>query len=181
MDGAEAFVKQSERSRLRLASAGGPTTMAWNVEHAGGNRPTDEMPLSLHTPPRVRWRMLETDYGTAPFFEHIAPELEPIFLHPPATLGELARWSWEWVSEWTGWSVPPVTEAPAWDAERAAAGWDLRDRQALRGRGWHFEAYPQVFAPATGFIARCSVLDALMHLGPELGGRLEELVRSEHG
>ena len=180
VDGGEPFVKQSERSRLRLAGARGATSMPWDVVHSGGTGSTAGMRLSDHTPPRVRWRMLVTDYGTAPFFEHIAPELEPIFRSPPDTLGELARWSWDWVCEWTGWAVPAVTDAALpWDAERAAAGLDLRERQALRGKGWHFAPYPQVFSPATGFVERCSVLDALMHLGPDLGGQLDALVRSE--
>lgn len=181
VDGAELFVKQSERSRMRLASIRGATTMVWNVAQSGVPLRTGGMRLSDHAPARTRWRMLETDYGSAPFFEHIAPELEALFLDPPATLGELAAWSWRWVSDWTGWRVPDVVDGMVWDAERAAAGRDLRDRHALRGRGWQFAEYPQVFSPSTGFVARCSVLDALMHLGPELGGRLDALVGLQTG
>ena len=179
--GGERFVKQSERTRLRLSGARGAVTLPWDVVHAGETTPMAEVRLSDHTPARVRWRTLCTNYGSAPFFEHIAPELEPMFLNPPERLIDFAQQSWEWVAEWTGWKVPELAEAVEWDAQRAAEGRDLRERRALKGAGWRFEAYPQVFTPECGFIERCSVLDALMHLGPELGARLGELVARTSG
>ena len=181
MDGGERFVKQSERTRLRLSGARGAVTMPWDVMHAGESTPMIEVRLSDHTPARVRWRTLCTDYGSAPFFEHIAPELEPIFLNPPERLIDLAQRSWAWVADWTGWKVPELASNVEWDAERASAGRDLRERRTMKGSGWRFAAYPQVFAPERGFIERCSVLDALMHLGPELGSRLEELAALDSG
>lgn len=181
VDGGERFVKQSERTRLRLAGARGAVTMPWDVVHAGEATPMSEVRLSDHTPARVRWRTLCTDYGSAPFFEHIAPELEEMFLYPPERLIDFAKQSWDWVAEWTGWPVPELAASVEWDADRASAGKDLRERQTLKGAKWRFEAYPQVFAPECGFIERCSVLDALMHLGPELGSRLEELVALDSG
>ena len=180
VDGAERFVKQSERTRLRLGGARGAVTMALDVVHPGDGTPMHAVLLSDHTPARVRWRTLCTDYGSAPFFEHIAPELESLFCNPPDRLLDFAVRSWEWVADWTGWKVPDVRLGGVeWDAQRAADALDLRDRATLKGAGWRFAEYPQVFAPQRGFVSRCSVLDALMHLGPDLSRQLGALAERE--
>ena len=177
VDGAERFVKQSERTRLRLAGAQGAVTLPWNVVHPAEGTAMAAVCLSDHTPARVRWKRVCTDYGSAPFFEHIAPELEPLFLAPPTRLVDLAERSWEWVADWTGWAVPRIAwEGIPWDVDQTASGLDLRHRATLRGTGWKFSPYPQVFGPERGFVDRCSVIDALMHLGPELGEQLNRLV-----
>jgi hypothetical protein len=150
--------------------------MPWDVVHGEGIGAMRDVKLSEHTPSRIRWRSLCTNYGAAPFFEHIAPELEDLFMRPPVFLLDLSIQSWEWVAEWTGWEVPKLADgACPWDQKRSDAGQDLRERRTFRGEHWKFDVYPQVFSPERGFIERCSVLDALMHLGPELGGKLHHL------
>lgn len=174
----ESFVKQTERTRMRLANARGAILLPWDIVH--GASTMADAHFSDHTPFATRWKRICTDYGAAPYFEHIAPELEDLFLHPPSRLVEFAEASWSWVAEWTGWKVPKLaTEPVAWDAFKANPSWDLRERKALRGIGWTFHPYAQVFSPENGFVERCSVLDALMHLGPELGGKLLDLVTPE--
>jgi hypothetical protein len=136
--------------------------------------------LSDHQSPVQAWRSLKTAYGGSPFFEFFEDELHALWMEHLPKQGErtksLQAWcdaSIQWVCATCGWTVPQAYDsAPV----MGTVAHDLRYKKALRGDGWSFEHYPQVFEQQHGFISRCTVLDALFVLGPqELSHRLESL------
>ncbi len=135
--------------------------------------------MSSHIPARQVWGAIQTMYGKAPYFEHYAPELKPLIFHleTEPLLQDFCRKSWTWVQEWTGWALPAATEGFVRPEEVNPTGWDLRDKANLAGAGWEWTPYTQVFSDRTAFIPACSVLDALLVWGPEVGTQLPAWIR----
>jgi hypothetical protein len=171
------FVKQSAQQRVKLAGATGSEVLTWPVAHPG-RIASRNVRFSPHEEPAKSWSAVATIYGGAPYFEHIAPELQPLWmdrLKAGESLLDACDVLWRWVAEWTGWSVPQLSTS--YVEKSSEIGHDLRSKTALRGADWNFTPYPQVFSDRAEFVPGCSVLDALMTLGPALGPQLESLVR----
>jgi hypothetical protein len=136
--------------------------------------------LSDHQSPIQAWRSLKTAYSGSPFFEFFEDELRALWMDYLPKKGEqtksLQAWcaaSIHWVCATCGWTVPPSPDSAL---SMGAGAHDLRYKKALRGDGWSFQRYTQVFEHQHGFIPGCTVLDALFVLGPqELAHRLEDL------
>lgn len=179
----ETFVKQSFRNRLQLAQASGSLLVTFPVKQSKSeiDVPMDKAMLSSHIQPRTLWRSVETAYSAAPFFEHFAPELETLWQqHLPRNENDsksLAAWSTvtlNWMATVCGWKLPNFST----DLLPFQSGLDLRDRRQLRGQGWTFQRYRQVYEDRQSFIGGLSGLDALFILGPqELNERLSQLVQ----
>lgn len=126
------------------------------------------------------WRSLKTAYSGSPFFEFFEDELHTLWMDHLPKKGEhtksLKAWcvaSVQWVCATCGWTVPP---SPDTVPPMGTVAHDLRYKKVLRGDGWSFQRYTQVFEQQHGFIPGCTVLDALFVLGPqELAQRLEDL------
>jgi hypothetical protein len=179
----EPFVKQSFRNRLKLAQADGPFTVTFPVIPNKNNddNPIHQTLLSSHIKPVTLWRSLQTAYGSAPFFEHLAPDLEALwFEHLPQHQNDgksLAAWSkatLHWMSTTCKWQLPRFSTEPIPFQSQL----DLRERHNLRGQNWVFKRYRQLYDDRQPFIEGLSGLDALFVLGPqELNERLPELVQ----
>lgn len=178
-DGHEYFVKQSPRSRLKFAGARGEEWVSLSVAHFAGKQTMREVVISPHIPPRQIWGAIQTLYGRAPFFEHFAPELKPLVyrLEEEPLLMDFCIWTWTWVQQWTGWKVPAPAVAFVQTEELVAPFWDFRAKACLAGVGWEWTPYGQVFSDRTAFVPGCSVLDALMVWGPEVGTSLNAWIR----
>ena len=179
----ESFVKQSFRNRLQLVQADGAFNVSFPVKQAENslNMMTNTAVLSSHVQPKVLWRSIQTAYGAAPFFEHFAPELEALWLQfLPATPDDhklLSDWcdaTLHWMANTCNWTLPSISEDPIAFQPQL----DLRERLALRGHGWTFNRYTQLYEDRQPFVGGLSALDALFILGPnELNARLPELVK----
>lgn len=179
-DGHEHFVKQTPRNRWLMAGPRGPEWITLSVVHPRQpHAPTSRMGLSPHIPARRTWRAIQTCYGSAPYFAHLAPELEPLILSIDAggPLEDFCVRSWQWVHAWTGWKLPEASPTYVEVGRGPAGPWDLRHKRNLLGAEWTFVPYSQVFSDRMAFVAGCSVLDALMVWGPEAGPRLTDWVR----
>jgi hypothetical protein len=175
-------MKQSLMNRMVLTGADGDFIVPFPI--AKQSKKTDLLPeimLSSHILPAQSWRSIQTAYGGAPFFEHLAPELEALWhAHLPSSAGEekpLSKWSWallEWMAETCDLNIPEPAVQPN---PFSVNPWDLRDKRILNGDQWTFNRYPQVFEDRHSFRPALSSLDALFVLGPhELKARLPELV-----
>lgn len=179
----ERFEKQSFRNRLQLVQADGAFNVSFPVKQ-DANLHTMMMNttmLSSHVQPKVLWRSVQTAYGAAPFFEHFAPELKALWLQYLPTAQDdrklLSDWchiTLHWMATTCNWTLPSFSEVPIAFQPQL----DLRERGALRGNGWTFNRYTQLFEDRQPFVGGLSALDALFILGPhELNARLPELVQ----
>lgn len=168
IDAQAPFQKQTLRNRLVLSGPKGRHLLTFPVQ-----RPTDEnqeVVLSGHQAPIHTWRTLQTNYGNSPFFDLLEYELQGLWMqHLPnsgereKSLNDWNRVTIQWICELCGWPMPIETSTPP---GVGTVDWDLRIKGALRGDGWLFKRYPQLFEPQHGFIPGCSVIDALFVLGP---------------
>lgn len=168
VDTSASYQKQTLRNRLVISGPQGRQVISFPIQHGDGD--TKAPILSAHQAPIHAWRTLETAYGNSAFFEHFKDELFELWMtflpQTDADRKALNDWNWasiEWVCEQCNWLVPQRTEqAPS----IGSVTHDLRIKQSLRGDGWTYHRYPQLFEPAHGFVGGCSVLDALFVLGP---------------
>ena len=168
LDAGEHYQKRSFRNRLVLMASNGVQTLTMPVERRGGvPRPQDEVALAPGSDSSKLWRAVITAYGSAPFFEEMAPELEALFLDGPDTLGAWNRKSLVWASGWLGISVPK---------EDATASQDLLDHEANLmewcDSGAGSAGWPHIWDDRRLDIPyhRLSCLDVLLHCGPEARG-----------
>lgn len=173
LDAGEHYQKRSFRNRMVLMTSNGVQTLTVPVERRGGvPRAQDEVALALRADRGKLWRAVITAYGSAPFFEEMAPDLESLFLSGPDTLGSWNRKSLEWSSGWMGIPVPEeVTTASQGlvDHEANFMAWSDSEAGITRwphiwdDRGWDIPHH------------RLSCLDVLLHCGPEARGRVNPL------
>ena len=165
---AEDFRRQTMRNRMVISGPQGKTILSFPVQ---SNAEQITLPLlSAHISPSHSFRTLQSAYGGAPFFEHFEDELRTMWLkylpNHGAEVKPLKAFNAatiEWVAELCRWTViPDSIEVP----EFSASSKDLRDKHRLAGRGWNFSRYTQIFEGSNGFVPGCSILDALMTLGP---------------
>lgn len=173
LDAGEHYQKRSFRNRLVLMASNGVQTLTMPVERRGGvPRPQDEVALAPGSDSSKLWRAVITAYGSAPFFEEMAPELEALFLDGPETLGAWNRKSLVWASGWLGISVPK---------EDATASQDLLDHEANLmewcDSGAGSAGWPHIWDDRRLDIPyhRLSCLDVLLHCGPEARGWITPL------
>ena len=175
IDVRERWVKGSARNRCLLADARGAFYLTVPVVHPG-DAAVEDVQISGHVPAVKLLRTVETAYRSAPFYDQIASELQPLLndrLREGAPLGALSSACLAWTSVWLRVAVPAAATAPlpwVWD------GVDLRGRRALEVPSSPAVPYPRIFMDRVPFPQGLSVLDALFHLGPAAGD-----VLSQHG
>lgn len=86
----EHFPKQTYRNRCDINTDKGITSLSIPVEKPNGNKTLtkDILPADHDDWQRKHWRAIESAYKSAPFFEHYAYDLEPLFLKKGLTLVE---------------------------------------------------------------------------------------------
>ena len=161
----EHFVKQSLRNRVALVNTQGPIDVSLPVHRRGAaSRSVKDIVFTDAVRPGMLLKVLSTNCGRAPFFEHYFPDLEAWaddHLQPGNSWLEAALASTAWSCEMMGMPHPSVSsqfeQGEAWDDWRVKARW----------KNVTSERYPQVFEDRLGFVAGRSILDVLFHLGPE--------------
>lgn len=160
----EHYIKQSLRNRLALSGPQGGFDHVLPVHRRGAeSRGIQDIRFTERVNPRQLMKVLQTNYGKAPYFLHIAPEIEAwsqAHLVPGGTLMTAALSSTEWACQWLDCPHPPTTTH-----YHPSAALDLRPKSAWPSPGGH--PYPQAFADRHGFVGGRSILDVLFHLGPE--------------
>jgi len=163
------FVKQTLRNRMIISGPSGQIHLSFPIQKQSENK---ELPplLSAHFRSVHSFRTLQSAYGGAPFFEHFEEDLRALwqaFLpganENPKPLYAFNQATIDWVAQQCNWDLKPSSQTPPTFAHSPI---DLRCKSALAGAGWEFERYTQLFEAKNGFIAGCSILDALMTLGP---------------
>lgn len=114
---------------------------------------------------RLHWGALYSAYGRTPYFDHIAPELEPIILGHQTHLLELNTALQALIIDFMDLPIHFITGgAPSADTHdlRGVIGTKQPDRLPIADTPYH-----QIWAHRHGFVPRLSVLDLLMNHGRE--------------
>jgi hypothetical protein len=184
IDVGEHYVKQSWRNRCEVLTAGGRTALTVNV--AGGRAAMKDVRID-HS---KRWRhahrlTIVSAYGSAPYFDHYWPSLEPFFVRRYDFLWDLSRELLAEMLRLVGNPVAPVFSERYIDPREGIV--DLRDalspkvRLARPDPQFRPEPYWQVFAPEGGFVPNLSLIDLLMCEGPEAVDILRRSTASARG
>ncbi len=168
-DTAEHYQKMSYRNRYYLAAPEGKLLMSLPLDRGRNQRiAVQEVQISSRTNWQDNhWKTIISLYGNAPFFEHFANRIQPLFETPA---GKLADWNRDTVvlmDKLLGLGLQ-LAETHTYQAaypEQSDLRTILAPQQNLID---DMPAYYQVFADRCGFQPDCSILDllfneALMH------------------
>ncbi len=181
-----AFSRQATHNRARIRTATGSQWLTVPRQHAPVGTPLLAVGVVGDGWPRRHRHALRTAYGMAPFYEHLAPEIDALLAEPHTSIGALATATTRWTLRHLGVTVPvavasEVPDAPSTlvDVWRAVGGGIFlsrpdaaeRDRAILApvdgtvavARLDPAAAYRQTFP---GFVGGLSALDLLMNHGP---------------
>ena len=129
---------------------------------------------------KQHWQSIRTAYGSAPFWEHYAPQLEPFFLKKWDYLFDLNLAILEIflkilklkntvnVSFSTDYEINFITkEINDTPSGVQHSGVDLRNKILPNKTNFQGEKYAQLFQERTGFIPNLSILDLVFCTGPQ--------------
>lgn len=156
----ENFQKQTTRTRCRIATANGVQTLSVPVSGSGSIR---GIRISDHNKWRhLHWQALSSAYGSSPFFEFYADDIQPFF-----------EKNWEYLFDFNLeithkmcelLDIHPdlrLTEQYEGNRERTSS-------LPIEGEGTGERvSYYQVFQRRHGFLPDLSILDLLFNMGPE--------------
>lgn len=170
----ENYVKQSLRNRIALVNTQGPVDFTFPVHRrSAASRGVQDLFFTDAARPEALLKVLRTNCGSAPFFDHYLPEIEAWavqHLRPGNSLLEAAWASLEWACHELGTPLP--ARSASYESGENRDDW----RPKNRWRSLNTPRYPQVFEDRLGFVPGRSILDVLFHVGPEAA-----LLPSQHG
>lgn len=164
IDPRENFRKQTDRNRYRIATATGPQTLSIPVEGSKHANIRD-IRISDHNNWRhLHWQALCTAYGSSPFFEYYADDIEPFFHKRSEEDNAQNRYDHSLLFDYNmdiietlcpllGIETPQITTEEGCRIEEYA--------------GLEPVPYYQVFQSRQGFLPDMSILDLLFNMGPE--------------
>ncbi len=170
LEACENYSKGSWRNRCLIAGANGPQILSIPLRK-GKNRqmPIQQVRIAYDEDWQAQhWQTLRSAYGRAPFFEHFAPEMEPLYHTRIETL-------WEWNLQllrvlYNCFGLRPNWQlTQSWQEQAPAGIVDLRNaihpKKPLPPSIAVPGPYPQVFEDKHGFLPNLSSLDLLMCQG----------------
>lgn len=175
-DCGERYLRQTLRTRCRIATPAGVQTLSLPVEHThGADRPlVRDLRLSEHGGwRRVHFTALRSAYERSPYFDYFADELAAIYADRRLVRlvdfnAALRRWALAALGMEDGVRATDET-LPA-----APGDIDLRTRyEGVSPDGFaggvrvRLAPYYQVFASRTGFLPDLSIADLIFHMGRE--------------
>ena len=129
---------------------------------------------------KQHWQSLQTAYGSAPFWEHYAPQLEPFFLKRWDYLFDLnmailetflkilklkntvtVSFSTDYEMNFT---AKEIIDTPSGARQERV---DLRNKILPNKTNFQGEKYAQLFQERTGFLPNLSILDLIFCTGPQ--------------
>lgn len=171
IDVAEHYPKRTFRNRILLMTSNGIQSLSLPVERRGGVPRVQDATVRIKgDADRKTWQAVRSAYGRAPFFPEMAGELEALFLSGPGSLGGFNRASLAWSAQWLGMDVPG--DALESHGERGLQAYppfaeDAQELEEVKGWAHVWDGRGHVIP-----YAQLSILDVLMHLGPEAAHRI---------
>jgi hypothetical protein len=169
----EPYRKQTLRNRFEIASSFGRIALTVPVR-LDGSKPVMQSEVELVWSQKQRlqtWRTLVACYGSAPFFINYADIVEPFFFGAEKTLLELNMAGHLMLKQ----CLPELPDIFLNDKQTKGPMADFTGMFKTSKTEWTAPAYSMVFENRTGFLPNLSLLDVLMHLGPETLGYVKGL------
>lgn len=162
---AEPYRKQTLRNRIEIIGPQGRLPITFPVSCSGREpRPQDQIPLVFEEKMRIRHvRTLRTSYGSAPFYIHYIDALEDFFMTRAENLLELNLRSHDTMR----WALPKLPALQFTEQMPATELKDLTGCFKTSKKEFDTLPYAQVFEHKFGYMANLSIIDVLMHLGPQ--------------
>ena len=114
---------------------------------------------------RQHFRSLRAAYGSAPFWEHYADRLEPLFATEYDLLADWNMDLWHVLKKILKWDEVQLTRTENYEAVAATGITDFRGQFMPNNSHSPTLPYPQVFADRFGFVPHLSAIDALFCCG----------------
>ena len=165
----ENYQKRSWRNRAQIIGPHGLQKLSIPLEKGKNNK----MPIqSVRISNEEDWqthhlRTIQTNYQSAPYFEHYFPLVENLYSKDYIHLWD---WNWTWTQFWIQNLDFPVQLSHTLQFGQPEGSIDIMSsrlhqniNQKLNNSFW----YPQVFEDELGFIREVSIMDALFCAGPE--------------
>lgn len=165
----EQYQKQSYRNRSYVLTANKVDVLTVPVQGGTRHQPICDVRIDSGQPWQTHhWRCLRAAYGKAPFYEHYAPELEPVYRKKWSFLFDLNQELLTICLKWLGMRTP-VSLTEWYEKEPASSRFDARStvnpRNGSESYVFHRPvSYQQNFGP--DFVPNLSCIDLLFCQGP---------------
>ena len=178
----ENYQKGSYRNRCHIANSTGVQVLSVPLRKGkNANQPIREVAIAYDMDwQKQHWQSIRTAYGSAPFWEHYAPQLEPFFLKKWDYLFDLniailetflkilklkntvnVSFSTDYEINFT---IKEIIDTPSGVRQD---GVDLRNKILPNKSDFQGEKYAQLFQERTGFLPNLSILDLIFCTGPQ--------------
>ncbi len=158
----ESWQKQSYRNRTYILGPNGPLMLNIPVDHKTTKQRIDQVRISYAENWQHRhWQAILSAYGSAPFFESLAADLEPFFRSKTSFLLDFNTKLIELIFNWLQINTA-INFTDNWASER-----DLDFREDFHPKRTSEDQipYPQIFSDRTNFVPHLSVIDLLFNEG----------------
>ena len=163
----ENYVKQSIRNRILLANSSGVWDFTLPVHRRNAeSRLIKDVIFTDQMDPIFLLKNIRTAYSSSPYYEHFENSLSELFKTegvPGNSLLDFNLATISWIEGELGVSSINTSSSYIEKSEN-----DFRVKNALTNEKWSYKAYSQVFEDRNGFIEGRSILDAILHGGPEV-------------
>ena len=132
------------------------------VDHNSTGGSIDEVRISYHQDWQHRhWQAIRSAYGSSPFFESLAVELEPFYQEKSEFLFDLNLRLLKLLLNWLQTDLR-IVFTNSWQQDR-----ELDFRESIHPKIEEPKGilYPQVFSEERGFVSNLSVLDLIFNEG----------------
>ncbi len=167
----EHYQKRSFRNRLHLNGPQGKVSFSIPLRSGKNSQmPIRDVRISYETPwHKILMKQINTNYGSAPYFEYLRDDLYKILDQEWEFLWDLNFALFDWLNEELGEPVS-IKHTEDYKKESAVGIEDKRNIYNLRNISETQikpVEYQQVFSDQHGFVSDLSILDMLMSCGPE--------------
>jgi len=168
------FQKQSYRNRCYIDGPNGELMLNIAIEKGHKQLTRDAKFSASQEWSQKHWQALITSYGSSPFFDALAPEIERLFQQEFPSLALLNFQSTLLILKWLRYEG--IVELSK-EYQHEPIDWeDLRESFSPKRRQDNsFLPYPQVFDHKSGFKPELSILDLIFNEGPLAYDYLEQL------
>lgn len=162
IEACESWQKQSYRNRAYVLGPQGPLMLNIPVDHRTTGGSINQVEISYVQDWQHRhWLAIRSAYGTAPFFESLAVELEPFYRQKTELLIDLNEQLIKLILTWLQADLH-LEYTRSWQEIRNE---DFREQIHPKRRTVEEQAYPQVFSDKLGFTPNLSVIDLIFNDG----------------
>ncbi len=165
----ENYQKGSYRNRCHIAHSTGVQVLSVPLRKGkNAKQPIQDVAIAYDMNwQKQHWQSIRTAYGSAPFWEHYAPQLEPFFLKKWDYLFDLNMAILETFLKILKLKNSVSVSFPNDYKTIFTEGIDLRNKILPNKSDFQGEKYAQLFQERTGFLPNLSILDLVFCTGPQ--------------